>query len=341
MGRHGAAGVRGTVGTGPARARAGFQELRQAPDAAWQLEARGCGAATPRKRARAARPPPPSPARGASHIPPQPPETAVVLAARPPPVPPQPRPRRGPWLPSSAGGGQKRPGFSATEPNAPSTAIHSRLVSQPRGPRRTGPARTVFFPVAVQPGRTRQGQRPCCPSFSHCHPEVLAGNLRPPKASRAAGPCGAHVWGMLRRVCRARGNPSRLATGMLTGEHHVKRERGCGSARLSPEREQSPPSDTSGWRGADRPGAVGLPAGRVPAPADLEPTPRPVLPVGCVAQSRGQQARCPLVLPRFPCGLRGPLSGRQHGVESEDSPSRWAFGEPVTLLLEPGAVSSV
>lgn len=87
MGRHGAAGVRGTVGTGPARARAGLQELRQAPDAAWQLEARGCGAATPRKRARAARPPPPSPARGASHIPPQPPETAVVLAARPPPVP--------------------------------------------------------------------------------------------------------------------------------------------------------------------------------------------------------------------------------------------------------------
>lgn len=64
MGRHGAAGVRGAVGTGPARARAGLQELRQAPDAAWQLEARGCGAATPRTRARAARPPPPPPLAG-------------------------------------------------------------------------------------------------------------------------------------------------------------------------------------------------------------------------------------------------------------------------------------
>lgn len=331
MGRHGAAGVRGAVGTGPARARAGLQELRQAPDAAWQLEARGCGAVTPRKRARAARPPPPPPLAGR--------RTSRPSRLR------QPWSwRRGhplcPHSPVLGAGPGSRVLPEAAEAPPPQLLVHVSSAS-PGAHGGQGPARTVFFPVAVQPGRTRQGQRPRCPSFSHCHPDVLAGNLRPPKASRAAGPCGAHVRGMLRRVCRARGNPSRLATGMLTGEHHVKRERGCGSARLSPDREQSPPSDTSGWRGADRPGAVGLPAGRVPAPADLEPTPRPVLPVGCVAQSRGQQARCPLVLPRFPCGLRGPLSGRQHGVESEDSPSRWAFGEPVTLLLEPGAVSSV
>lgn len=333
--------MRGTVGTGPARARAGLQELRQAPDAAWQLEARGCGAATPRKRARAARPPPPPPLAGRRTSRPSRLRQPWSWRRGHPLCPHSPVLGAGPGsrvLPEAAEA-------SRLQRHGAERPLHSCwFTSRQPAPGPTedrAPRALCSFLWQCSRARARQGQRPHCPSFSHCHPDVLAGNLRPPKASRAAGPCGAHVWGMLRRVCWAHGNPSRLATGMLTGERHVKRERGCGSARLSPDREQSPPSDTSGWRGADRPGAVGLPAGRVPAPAGLEPTPRPVLPVGCVAQSRGQQARCPLVLPRFPCSLRGPLSGRQHGVESEDSPSRWAFGEPVTLLLEPGAVSSV
>lgn len=188
MGRHGAAGVRGAVGTGPARARAGLQELRQAPDAAWQLEARGCGAATPRKRARAARPPPPSPARGASHIPPQPPETAVVLAARPPPVPPQPRPRRGPWLPSSAGGGRS---VQASAPRSrtppPQLLVHVSSAS-PGAHGGQGPARTVFFPVAVQPG-------PCAPRTASSLPQLLPlssgsprGEPPPTKSLSCCGP---------------------------------------------------------------------------------------------------------------------------------------------------------
>lgn len=177
--------MRGTVGTGPARARAGLQELRQAPDAVWQLEARGCGAATPRKRARAARPPPPSPARGASHIPPQPPETAVVLAARPPPVPPQPRPRRGPWLLSSARSVQASAPRSRTPP--PQLFIHVSSAS-PGAHGGQGPARTVFFPVAVQPG-------PCAPRTASSLPQLLPlssgsprGEPPPTKSLSCCGP---------------------------------------------------------------------------------------------------------------------------------------------------------